>query len=135
MRTRTVLSFLLILLTLQGCFGGRNSDRLNGQWVCDAKATLELMAESKNMSENQFQAGMAVLESMSLEIVVATKTLILRVGPVTETSAFNVTVQGRNLFLLELAKASATIEIKDKDTILLTDSRSPSRTVVFKRQK
>lgn len=135
MKIKSVLSFFLVMLFLQGCYGGRNSDRLNGQWICDARATLELTAESKGMSETQFEAGVAVLASMSLEIVGATKTLILRVGPITETSTFTVNVEGRNRFLLELTNASAIVEIKDKDTIWVTDSRSPGRTVVFKRQK
>ena len=135
MRTRAVLSFLLVILVLQGCVGGRNSDRLNGLWVCDARATLGLMEEAKNMSQSQLDAAALVLESMSIEIVGPTKTLILRVGPATETSVFSVSVEGRNRFILELANAKAVIEIRDKDTLHVTDSRTPGRTVVFKRQK
>lgn len=136
MKTRAALYFLLIMLALQGCFGGRNSDRLNGQWVCDARATLELMEESKNMGQAQIDAAAAILEAMSLEIVGPTKTLILRVGPATETFAFTAAVEGRNKFLFELPNnAKATILIKDKDTIWVTDSRAPNRTVVFTRQK
>ena len=134
MKTRAVLTLLLFMLVLQGCVG-RNSDRLSGQWECDARATLKLMNESGKMTETQFEVGVAVLQAMSLEIDAKERMMVLQVGSVKETSPFTLKVTGRNSFLLEINNASVTVEIRDKDSILLTDSRTPNRTVVFTRRK
>ena len=135
MKIRAVLTLLLFMLVLQGCVGGRNSDRLSGQWECDARATLELMHESGKMTETQFEVGVAVLQSMSLEIDAKERTMVLQVGSVKETSPFTLKVTGRNSFLLEINNALVAVEIRDKDSILLTDSRTPNRTVVFTRRR
>lgn len=134
--TRPVIYFCLAaLLCLQGCGDSRESDRLNGYWVCDGGATLRLMQEAAGMSASQLQAGIAILQSMSLEIDSEAETLAISLGSSVESSSYSVSQVSGSVFSLILPNATATAELKDNNTLFLTDSRTPNRTIVFKRQR
>ena len=134
MKKKTVLLILLMLFLPSCGDDSKGVGRLTGNWVCDAEATFDRMDETKVMDEEQRSAGLAVLRNMSLEIDNANKSLTLKVGPVTEKASYAVKERKKNIYTVTMDKDNATIEFKDDNTLYLTSSDEPKRTVVFKRR-
>ena len=135
MKRATALFCLLLLLAVQACGNAKPGDQLAGTWRCDGRATFGLMPESGGMSRQQLTAGIGVLENMSLKIDSAAGSLKLSIGSSVEEFSYTVQEEKGNVFTLALGGGTAQAELKNRDTLLLTDFRTPERTVVFTRQK
>jgi hypothetical protein len=126
-------TFLLLLALLLAACSGNADDTLNGLWRCDGKATLALQAESRGMTEERLLAGALVLDAVSMFVDTEKKTLSLTLGDQKEQYAYTLRTEGKDVYVLDLGDSSRRLEMTDKDTLRMTDSRAPDRVTIFVR--
>ena len=130
---RTALFFFLLALLLQACGDdGKGAGRLTGRWLCDAEATFDLIEETRGMDADQRAAGVSVLRTMALDIDNASKMLVVHTGRQIEKDSYSLKERKKNIYLIRIKDDSATFELRDDNTLVVSDSKK--RSVIFKRQ-
>ena len=135
---KVLLSSLLLTFTLAlaACGSGSNLDKANGDWTCDAKATIELLpAEMKAQLAAAPGMAEAMFSAFKMNVDSKGKKLSVTMGPATETGDFTVVSDSGKSLVLNMKDDELHIDFTTDDSITVYSKKDANSKIVFARKK
>ena len=129
-----VLAFTLALAAFSS---SSNLDKANGDWTCDAKATMALHPELKEQMAGATEMAEAMFSNFALNINAKDKKMSVSMGQMSESGAFKViSDSGKSLVLqMDGENDKLHIDFTTDDAITVYSEADQNSKVAFTRKK